>query len=259
MLREADALRYLAPLREGGSLPGLVEADDDGTYVMKLRAAGQGSAALVAEVVVGELGRRLGVRVPELVLLGLDAELGRREPDPEVSELLRASTGLNLGVDFLPGSIGYDGTGEAAPWAEALRIFWLDTWSANIDRTWRNPNLLLWHGQLWAIDHGAALIFQHSWPGAEVWAGRRYDLSAHVLSPVLADPAARAAWPALDEELAAAVSEAALSAVLELVPDEWLTGMNAARGSGDPAARWRQRYLEYLLARTAQRPWAVLP
>ena len=145
MLREVTGTRYVTPLREGGSLPGLVEADDDGLYVVKFRGAGQGSAALVAEVVVGELGRRIGVRVPELVVLDLDPEIARREPDEEVQELLRASTGANLGMDFLPGSVGYDGMGWQPPVEDAARVFWLDAFTANIDRTWTNPNLLVWH------------------------------------------------------------------------------------------------------------------
>jgi hypothetical protein len=252
VLRSVDAVRYVTPLREGGSLPGLVEADDDGMYVVKFRGAGQGTAALVAEVVVGELGRRLGIRVPELVTVGLDPAIGKLEPDEEVQDLLDASAGLNLGMDFLPGSFGYDGIHWPPPAAEAAAIRWLDAFSANIDRTWRNPNLLVWHRRMWAIDHGAALIFQHAWPPVTTWATRRYDLSDHVLAPV-ADRLDAAGLDAVDADLAARVTVEVLEPVLALVPDAWLTGMNAAKGDPRDAAAWRERYVEYLLARLEDR------
>jgi hypothetical protein len=248
VLRRVEILNYVTALREGGSLPGLIEGDDDGTYVAKFRGAGQGSAALVAEIVVGELARRIGVRVPELVTLGLDPQIGKREPDPEIQELLVASAGLNLGMDFLPGSTGYDGISWQAPAREAAVVHWLDAFTANIDRTWRNPNLLIWHGQLWAIDHGAALIFQHAWPTIATWAGRRYDLSQHVLAPA-ARTLGSTALAALDAELSALITPAMLAQTLALVPDEFLLGMNAALGDPRDAAAWRERYIEYLLAR----------
>jgi hypothetical protein len=254
VLRTVRATRYVTPLREGGSLPGLVEADDDGMYVVKFRGAGQGTAALVAEVVVGELGRRLGVRVPDLVTVELDPAIGLREPDQEVQELLKASSGLNLGIDFLPGSVGYDGVGWRPDALDAARVYWLDAFTANVDRTWRNPNLVVWHRTLWAIDHGAALVFQHAWPRPDLWAKRRYELRDHVLLPVvrtlrLADLAR------LDAEHAAAVPDL-LADVLELVPGEWLTGMNAAQGDPRDASAWRERYIAHLEARAAgERPW----
>ncbi|HVN11372.1 MAG TPA: HipA family kinase [Kineosporiaceae bacterium] len=254
MLRTVRATRYVTPLREGGSLPGLVEADDDGMYVVKFRGAGQGTAALVAEVVVGELGRRIGVRVPDLVGVELDPAIGLREPDHEVQELLKASVGLNLGLDFLPGSVGYDGVAWRPDPFEAARAYWLDAFTANIDRTWRNPNLLVWHRTLWAIDHGAALVFQHAWPSPEAWAGRRYDLSEHVLLPVVRTLAV-ADLSRVDAELAAAVPDL-LPEVLDLVPGEWLTGMNAAQGDPRADAAWRERYVRQLSARAAgDRPW----
>jgi hypothetical protein len=262
MLRTARATGFITPLWEGGSLPCLLEADDDGTYVVKFRGAGQGTAALVAEVVVTELARRLGLRVPELVLMHLDPVIARAEPDEEVQQLLAASAGLNLGVDFLPGSVGYDGVAWRPPVAEALRIVWLDAYVANIDRTWRNPNLLVWHRELWAIDHGAALVFQHAWPDVETWAGRRYDLSQHVLGPVVADlPETERAD--VDAEVSAAVTPELLREVLALVPDEWLLTMNSVRAASPPgadppadAALWRERYSAYLTARlAAPRPW----
>ncbi|MDQ5832248.1 MAG: aminotransferase class I and II [Actinomycetota bacterium] len=158
------ATRYVTPLREGGSLPGLMEADDDGLYVVKFRGAGQGVKALVAELLAGELARRLGLDVPELVLVELDPALGRAEPDPEIQDLLDASPGLNLGVDFLPGALSYDAAdgGEAVSPDLAAEIVWFDALVANVDRTPRNPNLLLWHQRLWLIDHGAAVYHQHA-------------------------------------------------------------------------------------------------
>jgi hypothetical protein len=252
VLRTVSATRYVTPLREGGSLPGLVEADDDGMYVVKFRGAGQGTAALVAEVVVGELGRRIGVRIPELVGVDLDPQIARLEPDEEVQELLAVSAGLNLGMDFLPGSFGYDGIHWPPPAAEAAAIRWLDAYSANIDRTWRNPNLLVWHRRLWAIDHGAALIFQHAWPPVKTWATRRYDLSEHVLAPV-AEHLTGAELDDLDAELAGRVTPELLTDVLSLVPDVWLLGMNAAFDDPRDAEAWRERYVEYLLARLDDR------
>jgi hypothetical protein len=252
VLRTVSATRYVTPLREGGSLPGLVEADDDGMYVVKFRGAGQGTAALVAEVVVGEIGRRLGIRVPELVTVELDPQVAKLEPDEEVQDLLSASAGLNLGMDFLPGSFGYDGMHWPPPAPEAAAIHWLDAFSANIDRTWRNPNLLIWHRELWAIDHGAALIFQHAWPPVGTWAQRRYDLSDHVLGPVVAE-LDEAALDKIDAELAARITPDLLTEVLTLVPDGWLIGMNAAVGDSRTPDDWRARYQEYLSARLENR------
>lgn len=246
MLRTVRATRYVTPLREGGSLPGLIEADDDGMYVVKFRGAGQGTAALVAEVIVGELARRVGIRVPDLVLVDFDREIARREPDPEVQHLLLASVGMNLGLDFLPGSVGYDGVGWRPEPEEAARIMWLDAFTANVDRTWRNPNLLVWHRTLWAIDHGAALVFQHAWPTVDAWATRRYDMSEHVLRPVAA-ALGEDALMAVDGLMAAAVTPALIAGVLALIPDVWL--------GPDPGAG-RLLYSHYLQARLADpRPW----
>jgi hypothetical protein len=179
------ATRYVAPLREGGSLPALVEADDDGLYVLKFRGAGQGPKALIAELVVGELARAAGLPVPEIAFVELDPALGAAEPDPEIQDLLRASPGLNLGLDFLPGALAFDPA--AAPVVDpdlAAAIVWLDALTTNVDRTARNPNLLVWHGRLWLIDHGAALYQHH---GARGLAGRAHDpfpaIAEHVLLP----------------------------------------------------------------------------
>jgi hypothetical protein len=248
VLPQVTATRYVSPLREGGSLPGLVEADDLGTYVVKFRGAGQGRKALVAEVIVGELGRRIGVRVPELRAVQLDAAIGRYEADQEVQELLTASIGLNLGVDFLPGSFGFDGVANLPPADDAGRILWLDAFTANVDRTWRNPNLLVWHRNLWAIDHGAALWFQHSWATSspERFAVQPFDITTHVLG-AHATVAAQ-----LDAELAALMTDDLLRDVLDAVPDDWL---EAAPDRPDPAAV-RTLYLEHLRARVdGPRPW----
>lgn len=246
MLRRVSATRYVAPLREGGSLPGIVEADDLGTYVLKFTGAGQGPRVLVAEVIVGELARRLGIRTPELVVCDLSAGIARYEADEEVQDLLNASIGLNLGVDFLPGSFGYDAS--CTPTAEdAGRILWLDALVANIDRSWRNPNLLMWGGDVWAIDHGAALYFHHSWThaigSAERFAAQPFDVSDHVLLGYLD------AVPDADAELAPRITATVLDEVLALVPDEWLIGP----GTPDDL---RSAYHLFLTARLAgDRVW----
>jgi hypothetical protein len=248
-LRTVAATRYVAPLREGGSLPGLVEADDLGTYVCKFRGAGQGLRVLVAEVVVGELARRLDIRVPDLVGVELDAVIGRYEADEEVQDLLTASVGLNLGVDFLPGSFGYDASYTPAP-EVAASILWLDALTANVDRSWRNPNLLVWHGDLWAIDHGACLYFHHAWSGGvgspERFARQPYDATDHVLA------AHRDGLPAVDRELASRVTPDVLGEVVSLVPDGWL---EPVPGADSPDAL-RNAYVEFLHARvTGSRSW----
>jgi hypothetical protein len=239
MLRETFATRYVTPLREGGSLPGIVEADDLGTYVMKFTGAGQGRKSLVAEVICGGLARRLGLRVPELVRMGLDPVIGLSEPDQEVQELLKASGGLNLGMDFLPGSLGFDPLAYRVSAAEAGRVVWFDALVNNVDRSWRNPNLLVWHGDLWLIDHGAALIWHHNWPSAAASAARPYDASDHALAPFDPDLAAAEA------DLAPRVTDELLAETLAEVPDEWLAG---EPGFAGPDAV-RAGYAEALRAR----------
>jgi len=239
-LQRVIATRYVEALREGGSLPGLVEADDLGTYAVKFRGAGQGVQALIAEVIVGELGRRLGIRVPEQVVIALDDALGRLEPDPEIQQLLLTSTGDNLGIDFLPRSLGYDGVSWLPERADAGRVLWLDALTFNVDRSWRNPNLLVWHHELWAIDHGAALLFQHTWPDVGSFAIRPYPLDDHALKPP------GAAMAAADAELSPLVTTEMLAEVVALVPDSWLD------------AAQRPRYVEYLAARAeASGQWAT--
>src|SRR6186713_2884391 len=163
LLRTVHATRYVTPLREGGSLPAIVEADDDGLYVLKFRGAGQGPKALIAELIAGEMARAIGLNMPEIVLMEVDPELARTEPDPEIQDLIRASAGLNLALDYLPGAVTYDPLLQPPAADVASAIVWHDSFVSNVDRTPRNSNLLLWHGRVWLIDHGAALIFHHQW------------------------------------------------------------------------------------------------
>jgi hypothetical protein len=228
-VRTVTATRYVAPLREGGSLPGLVEADDDGLYVVKFRGAGQGPLALVAEVVAGELARALELRVPELVLAEVDPVLARAEPDPEIQELIEASGGLNLGSDFLPGALPFTAAADVGPeWA--ADVVWFDALVTNVDRTPRNPNLLTWHGRLWLIDHGAALYAHHAGLDPARDAPARFPaIRDHVLLPAagpIAEADARLAGPA----------RAAVDAAVAAVPGGWLD---------EPA----ERYAEYLRLR----------
>jgi hypothetical protein len=241
-LRRVTATRYVAPLREGGSLPGLVEADDDGLYVMKFTGAGQGPAALVAEVVGGELARALGFPVPELVVAELDPELARAEPDVEIQELALASAGENLGVDFLPSALPFTPAAAQATDPEAAAaLVWFDALVMNVDRTPRNPNLLVWHGRTWLIDHGAAFFRQHS-------PGRLRD-SAHAPFPMIAEHVLidRAGPIAEVDARLAALAQAAVAGVVSLVPDSWL--------GSDPPER-REDFEAFLNARlAAPRRW----
>ena len=214
-LRTVRALRYVAPLREGGSLPALVEADDDGLYVVKLRGAGQGPKALVAEVVAGEIGRALGLAVPDLVLVDVDPALADAEPDVEIQDLINASVGVNLGVDFLPGSLPYTPVQPPDP-ELAAAVVWLDALVENVDRTPRNPNLLRWHGNLWLIDHGAALWVHHGSGDPLAVAGRPFvAIRDHVLLPAAGSVAEA------DARLAALAQPAGAVA---MVPPEWADG-----------------------------------
>jgi hypothetical protein len=223
-LRRVAATRYVTPLREGGSLPGLVEADDDGLYVVKFRGAGQGPAALVAEVLAGELARALRLPVPELVLVELDPELPRAEPDVEIQELAAASAGINLGVDFLPGALPFTpAAAQAVDPGFAADVVWFDALVTNVDRTPRNPNLLVWHGRTWLIDHGAAFFRQHGdAPLVQSATADFPHIADHVLlaaAEPLANADARLAQPAQDVVASAAA----------LIPDTWLGEDSAAR------------------------------
>jgi hypothetical protein len=222
-LRTVQATRYVTPFREGGSLPALVEADDLGLYVVKFRGAGQGPLALVAEIVAGEIGRALGLSVPELVLVEVDAGLGRNDPDAEIRELLRASVGRNLGVDFLPGSVMFDPAARDRASCEiASAAVWFDAFVTNIDRTARNPNLLVWHKQLYFIDHGAALYFHHDWKDTAQQTRSRFPaIRDHVLLP-WADRIEQA-----DRETRERLHPEVFSGILDLVPDAWLSASRA--------------------------------
>ncbi|MEU3510656.1 HipA family kinase [Streptomyces longwoodensis] len=241
MLKDVIATRYITPLREGGSLPGLVEADDSGTYVVKFTGAGQGRKTLVAEVVCGELARRLGLRVPRLVTVELDPLLGLGEPEQQVQDLLRSSSGTNLGMDFLSGALGYDPLAFPVDAGEAGRTVWFDALVNNVDRSWRNPNLLVHHGDLWLIDHGATMIWQHNWPSAETSAARPYDASDHALARFAPDVRGAAA------DLAPLVTEDLLAEVTAAVPDVWL----ADEPGFDHPDDLRRSYARPLLARAA--------
>lgn len=242
-LRRLAAARYVAPLREGGSLPAIIEAVDDAApgrapelVVAKWRGAGQGPTALVAEIIAGELGRALGLRVPELVLLELDAGIARTERDQEIGDLLRASAGTNLGMAYLSGAVGFDAAAAMVPAPElAARIVVFDAFAMNVDRTARNPNLLWWEGALWLIDHGAALYWHHGWDGALDRPDRPFPLvKDHVLLRWAAgiDEAGAALVAALDDDT--------LRAAVDAVPDDWL--------GDDPSAR-RDAYVAFLRAR----------
>lgn len=239
-MRTVNATRYVTPLREGGSLPAIIEADDDGMYVLKFRGAGQGTKALIAEVIAGELARTGGLPVPELVFVTLDPDIAKTEPDPEIQDLIRASGGLNLGLDYLPGSVMFDPVAEKPDADLASRIVWFDAYVTNIDRTARNANLLMWHRKLWLIDHGAALYFHHSWTEMEKRAKDPFGLiKQHILLPFAS------ALEMIDGSMTLAVTENVIREIVALVPDDWMFG-NSPFGT---TAENREAYVEYLLRR----------
>lgn len=244
-LRHVHATKYVTPFREGGSLPGLVEADDDGLYVVKFHGAAQGPKALVAEVIAGELARALALPVPELVRIDISPSLGGLDGDPWVGELLEKSPGVNLGVDFLPGSLTFNPRADGRPDADmAADIVWFDALVTNTDRSPRNPNILAWHRRLYLIDHGASLFIHHTWRDADDHARRPLaTLSDHVLLPYAAP------LGAAHERLAPRVTEPLLRGIVGLVPDAWLLPHPLV---GDAAAQ-RAAYVRYLLARVAAR------
>jgi hypothetical protein len=248
-MRSVRATRYVTAFREGGSLPGLVEADDDGLYVVKFRGAGQGPRVLVAEWLAGEIGRAIGLLVPDLVAVDLEAGIADSEPHQEIRDLLVASVGRNIGLDFLPGSITFSPVVDRAPnpdWAAA--VIWLDGLTTNPDRSPKNPNLLVWHGRPWLIDHGAALYIHHTWRDPEAHARRPHAerLGDHVLLPVAASIAAA------DERLAPLVTRELLDTLVAALPDDWLAPDPVI---GDAAAQ-RRAYVRYLSRRLEHpRPW----
>lgn len=225
-------------------MPAVVEADDQGLYVLKFRGAGQGARALVAEAIAGSLARALGLPVPEIVLMDLDPELARTEADPEIQDLIRASSGLNLGMDYLPGAINFDPVAEQPDPELASRIVWFDAYVSNLDRTARNPNMLIWHRRLFLIDHGAALYFHHGWDGDTAQAGKPFAL---VRDHVLLRWADRIAD--IDADMAQRLQGSAIAEAVAQVPDEWLQGPD---DFGDPQAQ-RTAYVAYLARRLDQR------
>ncbi len=243
-LRTVLATRYVTPLREGGSLPAIVEADDAGMYVLKFRGAGQGPKALIAELVAGELARALGLPVPEIVLMELDPDLARTEPDAEIQQLIRASSGVNIALDYLPGAVMFDPVAEQPDALLASRIVWFDAFVTNVDRTARNTNMLVWHRRLTLIDHGAALYFHHAWDNPAV---RSQDPFTRVMEHVLLPFASR--LREVDGELSALVTADLVHGLLAQVPDSWFHESGSAAFAGP--AEYRAAYADYLLRRIA--------
>jgi hypothetical protein len=239
-MRTVVATRYVTPLREGGSLPAVVEADDDGLYVLKFRGAGQGRKALVAELIAGELARAAGLRVPEIVFVELDPELARTEPDPEIQDLIRASAGLNLALDYLPSAVTFDPVAHRPDADLASAIVWHDAFVTNVDRTPRNSNLLMWHRQLWLIDHGAALFFHHQWDGYLERAGSPFAL---IRDHVLLEFASR--LEEADTNMSRRLTPQVVDRVVGGVPDDWLEASPLFAS----AAEQRDAYRRYLLRR----------
>ena len=218
-IRTVHVDRYISPLREGGSLPAIVEADDQGLYVLKFRGAGQGKKVLIAELIAGELARAAALPVPELVFAQLDTELARAEPDPEVQSLIRASGGLNIAMDYLPGSLTFDPVAQPVESELASKIVWFDSFITNVDRTVKNTNMLVWHKKLWLIDHGASMIFHYDWANSGQKASSPFAMvKDHVLLK-FADGIAAA-----DQAMRAKITESEIKRVVSLIPDDWLEG-----------------------------------
>jgi hypothetical protein len=229
--------RYVTPLREGGSLPAIVEADDDGMYVLKFRGAGQGVRALIAELVAGEIARAAGLPVPEIVFAEVDADLARTEPDPEIHALIKSSAGLNLALDYLPGSVMFDPVVEQPDAELSSRIVWFDAYVSNVDRTPRNTNMLMWHRRLWLIDHGASLYFHHmiGWEQGPDRSRQPFTLiKDHVLRR-------RARLAEVDAAMAASLAGGVIGEIVELIPDAWLQEVG---GDGAAVKAAYRRYLQ---------------
>lgn len=241
-LRTVNVTRYITPLREGGSMPAIAEADDSFMYVIKFRGAGQGPKALIAELIGGEIARALGLKIPEIVFAQLDEAFGRTEPDEEIQDLAKASVGLNLALHYLSGSITFDPTVTTVDAKTASHIVWLDCLLLNVDRTVRNTNMLMWHKELWLIDHGACLYFHHSWQGWEEKALLPFSLAKdHVLLPQAAE------LDATDAAFKAILTPERIDAIVALVPDEWLL----IDAPFTTATEHRQAYATFLNARVA--------
>jgi len=239
-LRTVNVTRYITPLREGGSLPAIAEADDDFMYVLKFRGAGQGVKSLIAEIIGGEIARALGFRVPELVFANLDEAFGRTEPDEEIQDLLKASVGLNLALHYLSGAITFDPVVTTVDAKLASQIVWLDCLITNVDRTVRNTNMLMWHKELWLIDHGASLYFHHSWQNFEEQAKRSFvQVKDHVLLPQasLLDEA--------DAEARSILTPDVIRAIVNIIPEEWLIDPEAS----ETAEEKREVYIQFLQTR----------
>src|SRR6201988_4525346 len=239
-MRTVNTTRYVTPLREGGSLPAIIEADDDGMYVLKFRGAGQGTKALIAEVIAGELARAAGLLVPELVFVNLDPEIAKTEPDPEIQDLIKASGGLNLGLDYLPGSVMFDPVADKPDAELASRIVWFDAYITNVDRTPRNANMLMWHHRLWLIDHGAALYFHHAWTDMDQRSKDPFTrIKEHILLPIAN------ALEKVDQEMPATITEEMIRGVVELIPEDWMKD----NSQFSTTAKNRRAYVDYLTRR----------
>ena len=248
-LRTVNVIRYVTPLREGGSLPAIAEADDGFLYVLKFRGAGQGVKALIAELIGGEVCRILGLKMPEIVFANLDEAFGRTEADEEIQDLLRASTGLNLAVHYLSGAITFDPLVTVIDPKLASQIVWLDCLLTNVDRTARNTNMLIWHKELWIIDHGASLYFHHSWENWEEQSQRPFvQVKDHVLLPFASE------LEIVDKEFSAILDDKILSEIVSLIPDEWLVNPSSFEdddSAGESPAERRQVYAQFLSKRVA--------
>jgi hypothetical protein len=244
MLRTVNASRYVTPLREGGSLPAIVEADDEGLYVLKFRGAGQGPRALLAELLAGEVGRLAGLPIPEIVFMNLPADLARTEPDAEIQSLIKASAGLNLALDYLPGSISFDPLIYEPDGRLASAIVWFDAYVCNVDRTPRNVNMLIWHRRLWLIDHGAALYFHHAWSAGESHAAT----AAHAPFRLIKDHALLKYAGAIEEVdalMRQKLDAGRLAEIVGSIPDEWLPEDPGFPGK----AAQRRAYLDFFIER----------
>jgi hypothetical protein len=241
-LRTVNVIRYVTPLREGGSLPAIAEADDEFLYVLKFRGAGQGIKALIAELIGGEIARTLGLKVPEIVFANLDTAFGRTEPDEEIQDLLKASVGLNLALHYLSGAITFDPTVTTIEPLLASQIVWLDCLLTNVDRTARNTNMLMWRKELWLIDHGAALYFHHSWDNWEEQAKRPFvQVKDHVLLPQAT------MLETVDAAFLAILTAERIRAIISIIPDEWLLTLPQ---HGTPE-EIRDVYARFLITRIA--------